>query len=413
LTTKVCAPWASDEYVTGLEHAVAAAPSREHVTAVALAALNANVAVVEDVVDDGPDWIATVGGGVTVHANESDADRAPADAVTANVCGPTASDEYVTGLAHAVGAAPSSEHATAVAFAALNAKVAAVALLEGAGPDWIFTVGGAVTVHENESDAESEPDDALTANVCWPAARPEYVTGLEHAEAAAPSSEQETADAFTAEKPKVAVVELVDAPGVDVIVTVGCVGGGGGGGGRGGATGETVQVARAWAEPALFTTRTASVWLAAESPVSVSGDEHANAGGVLSRAHVVDVAPCDVQLIVADVEDVGEAGCDVIETVGTAVDARARVACLRATWVAGWACAPAFAAVIATAAGLTTSAANRARRRVMRCGMGNQLRVSGRFQRERCGAGSTKSRPAMWSSARELVLRPMRLRAGS
>lgn len=158
---------------------------------------------------------------VTVHAKESDADSAPDEARTTNVCGPWASEVYVTGLVHAVAAAPSSEHVTVAAFEAANANVALVEPVVAAGPDWIVTVGGGVTVQANESDAESPPDVALTAKMCCPTASAEYVSGLEHGVAAPPSSEHETADAFAAEKAKAAVVALVDAPGVDVIVTVG------------------------------------------------------------------------------------------------------------------------------------------------------------------------------------------------
>jgi hypothetical protein len=272
----------------------------------------------------------------------------------------------VTEPEHTVGAAPSSEHATFVAFAGVKANIALVAAVAAAGADWIWTVGPGVTVHANESEPASMLADAVTTKVCDPTASDPYVIGLEHGVAAVPSSEHATADALAVENVKVALVVFAELLGVDRIVARGA-GVGGGGGPIGGASGEIVHAASACADPAAFTTRTATVWAPGASPVSVSGDAHANAGGVLSSAHVVLAAPCDAQLTVDELETDGDAGGALIVTVGAVVAARTRA---RAT-CAVLRCAGEATAAAAT--GMQRNAAARTSRIGMRCGMGNQL----------------------------------------
>ena len=79
-----------------------------------------------------------------------------------------------------------------------------------------------------------------------------------------------------------------------------------------------VHEAKAWLEPAVLATRTLKVCEPSESPVRVTGDVQATAV-VLSREHVVVVAPEDVQLMVAEVADVVAGGCAVSVTVGATV----------------------------------------------------------------------------------------------
>jgi hypothetical protein len=75
------------------------------------------------------------------------------------------------------------------------------------------------------------------------------------------------------------------------------------------------HVATAWLEPEALATRTAKVCEPSASPVRVSGDLQATAI-LLSREHVVVVAPEDVQVIVAVVPDVVAGGSPVSVTVG-------------------------------------------------------------------------------------------------
>ena len=63
----------------------------------------------------------------------------------------------------------------------------------------------------------------------------------------------------------------------------------------------------------------AMVCVPTERPVSVIGDVQAQAGGVLSSAHVVAVAPDEVHANVAVVDDVVAEGCCVTVIVGSAV----------------------------------------------------------------------------------------------
>ena len=56
-----------------------------------------------------------------------------------------------------------------------------------------------------------------------------------------------------------------------------------------------------------------------DKPVSVIGDVQAQAGGVLSSAHIVVVAPWEVQANVAVADDVVAGGCCVTVMVGSAV----------------------------------------------------------------------------------------------
>jgi hypothetical protein len=68
------------------------------------------------------------------------------------------------------------------------------------------------------------PSTAVTENVCWPSARPEYVFGLVHAEAAPPSSlHRKVAVASVSVNEKPAPDEALGLGGLEVIV-----GGGGG-----------------------------------------------------------------------------------------------------------------------------------------------------------------------------------------
>jgi hypothetical protein len=83
-----------------------------------------------------------------------------------------------------------------------------------------------------------------------------------------------------------------------------------------------VHEANAWLEPAVLATRMLKVCAPSESPVSVTGEAQATAV-VLSREHVVVVAPEDVQLMVTEVADVLAGGCAVSVTVGATVARRA------------------------------------------------------------------------------------------
>src|SRR4051794_4176479 len=200
----------------------------------------------------------------------------------------------------------------------------------------------AAIVHGAEALADIVPELAVTTKVCGPSPSPLYVVEPEQATGAAPSSAHETVAALALVNVNAAVVSVVEADGPEVILTVGALGP---------PSDETVHVASAWPEPAGLTSRMASVCVPALRPVSVSGEEHANAGALLSRAHVAASAGCDVHAIVAVVAEVGDGGCDVIAMVGAPVVA---------TRLRG--------AVPAAAAGLPTSAA-RIRRRRRRNGM--------------------------------------------
>jgi hypothetical protein len=190
----------------------------------------------------------------------------------------------------------------AVAFPATNEKVADVEDVVDAGPERMFTVGPGVTVHGYDAVVESEPDVAVTVNMCAPGAIPMYAAGVVHGTGAFASIEQASADAFAAEKEKDAEVDVVVAAGPERIVTDGGEAGGG-------AAAETVHVTSACAEPLAFATRMARVWVPAERPVRVDGEVQAQAGGWLSSAHVVVVAPCEVHPNVAVVDDVVAGGC--------------------------------------------------------------------------------------------------------
>jgi len=61
--------------------------------------------------------------------------------------------------------------------------------------------------------------------------------------------------------------------------------------------------------PLALATRIARTWVPTESPVSVVGELQFHAGGLLSSAHVVTVAPCDVHPNVVAVADVTTGGC--------------------------------------------------------------------------------------------------------
>jgi hypothetical protein len=126
------------------------------------------------------------------------------------------------------------------------------------------------------------------------------------------SSEHETLVAFVVENANAADVAVVGLAGLELMVTEG-----------GGLVVPLpavvfVHVANAWLEPAVLATRTLKVCEPSESPVSVKGDVQVNAA-VLSREHVVVVAPEDVQLMVTDVADVLAGGCAVSVTVGATV----------------------------------------------------------------------------------------------
>jgi hypothetical protein len=130
--------------------------------------------------------------------------------------------------------------------------------------------------------------------------------------AVAASIEQETLVAFAVENANVAEVEVVDVGGLESIVTEGLL-----------AAAVTVHEAKAWLEPAVLATRTLKVCEPSETPVRLTGEVQATAV-VLSREHVVVVAPEEVHAIVAIVADVDVGGCEVRVTVGTTTEDMAR-----------------------------------------------------------------------------------------
>jgi len=177
---------------------------------------------------------------------------------------------------HGDGTAPSTEQASAVALVAANENVAEDDDVVAAGPERIFTVGGSATVHGYDAVAESEPELAVTVNMCPPGAMPVYVAGVEHGAGAPASIAQASADAFVAENENEADADVVVAPGPETIVTLGDSGDGGGDAGD---AEVTVHVATACADPLALAMRMARMCVPADKPVSVVGDVHAHAGG--------------------------------------------------------------------------------------------------------------------------------------
>jgi hypothetical protein len=259
-------------YITGVVHGDGAPLSTEHVSADAFAALNEKVAEDDEVVAAGPERMLTVGGSATVHGYDAVAESDPELAVMVNVCAPGAMPVYVTGALHGAGVPESIEQVSPDAFAATNEKAADVDEVVEGGPERMFTVGGGVTVHEYEALVESEPELAVTVNICEPGAMPAYAAGVEHGAGAPASIAQASADAFVAETENEADVDVVVAPGPERIVTVG-------GGAVAGGAEVTVQVASACADPLALATRMARVWVPTDTPLSVVGDVHAHAGG--------------------------------------------------------------------------------------------------------------------------------------
>jgi hypothetical protein len=84
----------------------------------------------------------------------------------------------------------------------------------------IATVGVVRIVQVLVALTVSSPLAELTVNVCGPAARPEYETGLEHPCAGAESSEQLVAPPRTLSNENVAVVETVVSVGCDMTATL-------------------------------------------------------------------------------------------------------------------------------------------------------------------------------------------------
>jgi hypothetical protein len=122
---------------------------------------------------------------------------------------------------HGEGAAPSTEQASAVALVAVNESVAEDEDVVAAGPERTFTVGGSATVHGYDAVAESDPELAVTVNVCAPGAMPVYVTGALHGAGVPASIEQSSVDAFAATNEKAADVDEVVEGGPERMFTVG------------------------------------------------------------------------------------------------------------------------------------------------------------------------------------------------
>jgi hypothetical protein len=132
-----------------------------------------------------------------------------------------------------------------------------------------------------------------------------------HGDGVPASSAQVSTDAFAAENENDADVDDVVVGGPETIVTEGA---------GGDAAAATVQVATACADPVALETRTAKVWVPTERLVSVVGDVHAKAGGLLSSAHVVVCTACDVHVNVAVVANVVDGGCWTSVTAGAAAE---------------------------------------------------------------------------------------------
>jgi hypothetical protein len=161
-TRKVWEPAARPLYVVGLVQPANAEASREHWNVEPVSdELNVNEAVVVVTVPVGPELIVVCGAVVSiVHvrvAGEASRFPTPSVARTRNVCDPAASPLNDLGLAHAVNAPASSEHANVEPTSvAEKLNVAEVVLLRSAGPLRIVVSGGVVsTVQVRLSGLES------------------------------------------------------------------------------------------------------------------------------------------------------------------------------------------------------------------------------------------------------------------
>ena len=210
--------------------------------------VNANEAVVADVVPVGPELIVvsggvvSAGGGVVVSTvNERVAGEAsvfPATSVarTETLCAPSLRAAVVHGLVQSAQAPESTRHSkTEFASVAVNAKVGELSLVVPVGPDVIVVSGGVVsgggavlTVNERvagEASVFPATSVARTETLCAPSLRAAVVHGLvQSAQAPESTRHSKTEFASVAVNAKVGELSVVVPVGPDVIVVSGGVG---------------------------------------------------------------------------------------------------------------------------------------------------------------------------------------------
>src|SRR5918992_3094833 len=150
-------------------------------------------------------------------------------ALTPKVCSPAARPVYSLGELQPAYAPPSSEHSK-VTFCSpeANRKVADVLWVVAAGLSMMSEPGGVVSTDQlcTAGDRSVLPAASMarTRNSCGAAVSPEYCLGDVHGLYGAPSSEHsKVGPVSSAEKPKLAEVLPLGAPGPESIVVCGAV----------------------------------------------------------------------------------------------------------------------------------------------------------------------------------------------
>jgi len=232
VTENVCGPSWRLETPFGLVHAAAAPPSSLHRNvAVASASLNEKLALV---LFDGFVRVvesAGAGGAVRsiVHVEDAASLVLPAvsRASTVNVCRPSLSGPNAAGLVQSAYASESRLHRNvAVGSASLNEKEALADALSLGGFEVIVGVAGCVVSIVQTADVAElwfpAVSTAVTANVCCPSERLEYVFGLVHGETAPPSSmHRKVAVVSSSVKEKLALEDVLRLGGPAVIAGAG------------------------------------------------------------------------------------------------------------------------------------------------------------------------------------------------